>query len=88
MAERMGQTKDSATAFAAYSKLFCLEVELRRGVCVKQWMRIANDAGEEAVRALRAYTRNEDFFVKHNEIVHNHGRSIAALVAAMGTCVP
>ena len=84
-------------AFAAYSKLFCLEVELKRGVCVKGWHQIAKNAGEEAVSHLRAYTQvksftmnrqdMEKFFINHHDIMNIHGRSIADLVAKMGTCV-
>jgi hypothetical protein len=88
MAEQMGQTKDSREAFQAYSTLFCLEVQLKQGTCVKEWSRIAMDAGETAVRAWRRYTNNQEFYVRHNDIMNSHGRSIAALVAAMGTCMP
>ena len=88
LAERMGQTSDSRAAFDAYSKLFCLESQLKRGECVKNWAAIANDAGEKSVQAWRRYTSNPDFYMKHNDIMSIHGRSIAALVSAMGTCVP
>ena len=88
MADRMGQTSDSRAAFDAYSKLFCLESQLKRGECVKNWSTIATDAGKTAVVAWRRYTNNPDFYMKHNDIMSIHGRSIAALVAAMGTCVP
>ena len=79
LAEASGQTQDSAKAFAAYSKIFCLEVDLKRGVCVKNWHQIAKDAGEEAVSHLRAYTHVkrftmsrqdiEKFFVNHHDIM-------------------
>lgn len=88
LAQQQGPTKDSKEALDAYSKLFCLEKQLKEGVCVPQWSRIATDAGETALRAWRRFTYNQEFYVRHNDIMNNHGRSIAALVAAMGTCAP
>ena len=88
LANQMGQTADSRAAFEAYSRLFCLEAKLKQGTCVKEWSRIASDAGQAAVEAWRRYTYNPEFYIKHNDIMNIHGRAIAALVAAMGTCVP
>ena len=85
----LGPDSNSNKAFAAYSELLCIEGQLAGGVCVKDWMPRVTASGETAVQAWRAYSkRNQDLFVMHNELMDTHGRSIAGLVASMGTCVP
>jgi hypothetical protein len=89
MVMRLGPDANSSKAFAAYSEMLCIENDLAHGICVKDWMSRTSAVGERAVVAWRAYSkRNEDLYIMHNQVMNIHGRSIAGLVASMGTCVP
>lgn len=89
LANQLGQDAHSRAALQAYSEIFCLEQTLKRGQCVKDWNSIMNRAGETATREWRLYSKaTYEFYDAHNEIMNMHGRSVAKLVADMGTCVP
>lgn len=89
MVSTLGHDANSSKALTAYAEILCIERDLSNGVCVKDWMARTSHSGETAVAAWRAYPkRNQELFIMHNDMMNVHGRSIAGLVASMGTCVP